>query len=68
MLREFIALNREEIIRRCRAKVATRLSALTHRGGDQSRRARLPGSTRGRLAPRPDVKSRDWEDRCPARA
>jgi hypothetical protein len=36
MLHEFIAMNREEIIRRCREKVAMRSCAVTEYGSEQN--------------------------------
>ena len=45
MLYEFITLNRDEIIRRCRAKVATQIRSTADRSRDRSRRAPVPGST-----------------------
>ena len=57
MLYEFIAINRDEIIRRCRAKVADGRSTAT--AEIDPRRAGLPGSTGGRAAPPPDLECRD---------
>ena len=68
MLHEFIAINRDEIIRRCRAKVATRsVPPPTRR--DRSREYHVfLDQLADDIAHRPDVKPRDWQERRPARA
>ena len=68
MLHEFIALNRDEIIRRCRAKVATRsVPPPTEAEIDHGVPVFLDQLVDA-LAPRPDVKPGDWQERGPARA
>ena len=68
MLHEFIAINRDEIIRRCRAKVATRsVPPPTEAEIDHGVPLFLDQLV-GRAAPRPGLEPRDRQERDPARA
>jgi hypothetical protein len=61
MLHEFITLNRDKIVLRCRAKVATRSVPPAHRSGDQPRGTAVPRSTRDHASRRPgSAESRDF--------
>jgi hypothetical protein len=65
MLHEFIAVNRDEIIRRCRAKVATR-SVPPPTEVELGHGVPVFLDTGGRLPSRPDIQPGDYEQRGPA--
>ena len=68
MLFEFIDVHRDDIIARCREKVARRVASAADAGGNRSRRACVPASAEQRAPTWPELRSGDRRDGPSTRA